>query len=114
MTLFSCLLLNRTLCEIALPILWRNPWKFCRKTECVYKLKRLYKTIISLLPADSKLLLINNDINIFNPFSSKPLFNYISFFKTLNAIDIDNMIKDLTEFQKYTHIKFNPNNKELF
>ncbi|RIA86064.1 hypothetical protein C1645_780503 [Glomus cerebriforme] len=108
-TLYSCLLVNRTVCETVVPILWRNPWKFCRNAS-IYKLKRLYYPIISLLPADSKLLLINNDINLFNPFSPKPLFNYISFFKTLNANDVDHMIKDLTEL---THIKFNPNNKIL-
>lgn len=109
-TLYSCLLMNRTICETVIPILWRDPWKFCQNNN---KLKILYNTIISLLPPDSKLLLINNDINIFNTFSPKPLFNYISYLKTLNAIDIDNMIKDLTDFQKYTYIKYNPNNKFL-
>jgi hypothetical protein len=109
-TLYSCLLMNRTVCETVIPILWRNPWKFCHKT---LKLKILYNTIISLLPLDSKLLLINNDINIFNTFSPKPLFNYIKFLKTLNAFDINKMIKDLTNFQNFIHIKLNPNNKIL-
>ncbi|PKC58148.1 hypothetical protein RhiirA1_471414 [Rhizophagus irregularis] len=31
-TLYSCLLVNKTWCEIIVPILWKNPWK-CQKEE---------------------------------------------------------------------------------
>ena len=27
MTFFSCILVNKTWCEITIPILWRNPWE---------------------------------------------------------------------------------------
>src|SRR5438045_9458208 len=27
-SLFSCLMVNRIWCETAIPVLWRNPWKY--------------------------------------------------------------------------------------
>ena len=44
--LYSCLLVNRTWCEITVPILWKNPW--VNKKE-LKKMKSQYNVIISHL-----------------------------------------------------------------
>jgi len=30
-TLYSCLLVSKTWCEVIIPILWKNPWKYDKK-----------------------------------------------------------------------------------
>jgi len=49
-TLYSCLSVNKIFCEIIIPILWKNPWKFLiNKKKDV-----LLKVFISHLSGESR------------------------------------------------------------
>ncbi|GBC30857.2 hypothetical protein GLOIN_2v1777651 [Rhizophagus irregularis DAOM 181602=DAOM 197198] len=76
-TLHSCLLVNKTWCEIIIPILWKNPWKNLKREkeksllnviishlsgESKNNLKNLVKTIINAIDKDSEKIIIKNDI----------------------------------------------------
>src|ERR1044071_5725528 len=67
-SLYSCILVNRLWCRIAVPILWKHPYKIGNFNETIpsycYK---LYKTIIYLLPTSSKQLLCDNFNKLFVP-----------------------------------------------
>jgi hypothetical protein len=88
-TLYSCLLVNRLLCKISVRILWRNIQN--------------YKTIIACLPNESKEILLKNKIIISTSNLKTPLFNYVSFIKSLSIYNIDNIIKSILQnFQSIT------------
>jgi len=81
-SLHSCILVNRLLCQITVPILWEDP----------FSVKCLKAYHCSLL--DTYLLFFNEvditklkeyGITINSPSSQKPLFNYPSFIKTLHT-----------------------------
>ncbi|PKY29329.1 hypothetical protein RhiirB3_445916 [Rhizophagus irregularis] len=59
-TLYSCLSINKEFCEIIIPILWKNPWKFLKKG----KERLLLNVIISHLSKESKNNLNQNIIFI--------------------------------------------------
>jgi hypothetical protein len=90
-SLHSCLLVNKTCCEIIIPILWKDPWKFLKNE----KMKLLLNVIISHLSNESKKNLLNRGIDDFLLTNSynKPLFNYISFCKHLNLTEIQRMVR---------------------
>ncbi|CAG8483238.1 9294_t:CDS:2 [Funneliformis caledonium] len=73
----SCLLVNRQWCEVTVRILWRNIQN--------------YNILISCLPEESKENLCKNGIIIT---SKPPLFNYITFIKSLSIGKILNFLKD--------------------
>src|ERR1043166_1148531 len=76
-SLYSCILVNRFWCRIAVPILWKHIDIFDRPSHSCIK---LYNTIIYLLPASSKQLLFDNNIMLPLPIlQNQPLFNYIGF-----------------------------------
>src|SRR5436190_9575657 len=83
-TLYSCIFVNREWCQIAIPILWKNPWK---KMFTANQYEILLKCFLMLMPKESKELLKKGGINflIEDGFSQSslrsPLFNYASFFK---------------------------------
>ena len=81
MSLYSCLLVNKTWCETTIPILWRNPWK-CLKDRRSKKVWVLLNVIISYLSDESKSKL-REYFSLTNSYP-KPLFDYISFCKHLN------------------------------
>ena len=77
-SLYSCILVNRFWCQIAIPILWKDPYLYNDNTPSSHR--KLYSTIIYFLQESSKQLLIDNNIILpSTAFSNKPLFNYISF-----------------------------------
>ncbi|PKK79010.1 hypothetical protein RhiirC2_769605 [Rhizophagus irregularis] len=85
-TLYSCFLVNKTWCEIIIPILWKNPWKEGNE-------KLLYNIIFSYLSNDLKNKLKQQDKDFFLTNSyKKPFFDYISFCKHLNFIEIERII----------------------
>ncbi len=87
-SLFSCLLVNRLWCETVIPILWRNPWNF--KDIVNYQEKNsLYYIITFFLPDDIKEFLTNQGIQISH---QSPLFDYLSFCKSINVNVIKNII----------------------
>ncbi|RIA92880.1 hypothetical protein C1645_820071 [Glomus cerebriforme] len=76
-SLSSFLLVNKTWCEIILPILWKNPWKdLTREKE-----KLLLYVIISHLSDENK---FKQTIDFLKNSYQRPLFNYISFCRHLN------------------------------
>ncbi|RIA98932.1 hypothetical protein C1645_812103 [Glomus cerebriforme] len=98
-SLYSCILVNRFWCRIAMPILWKtpfeiNPFEFDNgKSPLHYK---LYNVMISLLPTSSKQLLLKNNIEItYHKFSDQPFFNYISFISQISSVFIKNMTQNL-------------------
>ncbi|PKC06860.1 hypothetical protein RhiirA5_418991 [Rhizophagus irregularis] len=109
-TLYSCLLVNRTWCEIIIPILWRNPWKFSKKKD------RLSSVIISHLSNVSRNKIGNH--NLLTNSYQKPSLNYIKYCKHLDLNEIHKMfckesfIKILNEIlslfinknMKFTHL----------
>ncbi|PKY27432.1 hypothetical protein RhiirB3_443147 [Rhizophagus irregularis] len=93
-TLYSSLLVNKTWCEIIVPILWKNPWKYLTDKNDYL----LVDVINSHLSEESKNNLIIHGINFFTTFSQKPLFNYFSFCKHLNLSSIDKIINSTFKF----------------
>jgi hypothetical protein len=92
-TLYSCLLVNKTWCEMIIPILWKNPWK--DRNE-----KLLFNIIFSYLSNELKNKLKPDlDFFISNTYK-KPFFDYISFCKHLNFIEIERIIDIYMEKHK--------------
>ncbi|GES82536.1 hypothetical protein GLOIN_2v1696354 [Rhizophagus clarus] len=76
-TLYSCLLVNRLFCKIAVPVLWRNTWYFGYDDHVI---KSLSGTYFSCLTDESKeLIKNNNNIDISPPTQHSPLFNYTEY-----------------------------------
>jgi hypothetical protein len=86
-TLCSCIFVNKTWCEISIPILWRDPWKSIKRD----KEKSLLNIIISHLSDDSRKLLTKKKLLKKSYRHQKPLFNYISFCRHLNLHVIQKM-----------------------
>ena len=58
-SLYSCILVNRYWCRIAVPILWKNPYNFKNISR-----NKFYNTIINFLPTNSKQILLDNNIEL--------------------------------------------------
>src|SRR6266487_7050433 len=84
-SLHSCLLVNRLWCKISVRILWRSI--------------RNYNTLITCLPNESKEILYNNKIVFSISTSKPPIFNYVSFCKSLSVYDVNRNIKKLLNGQ---------------
>src|SRR5687767_14994961 len=82
-SLKSCLLVNRLWCKVSVRILWRNVWDIQYKSHQVHVPLSILSTLIACLPNESKNLLYKSRIFIPKPTPKLPLFNYISFIKTL-------------------------------
>src|SRR3954451_18048481 len=78
-SLYSCLLVNRTWCEITVPILWKDPWVDEDEFE---KMKSQFNVIISHLSNETKENLRIQGINL-PGIRQKPFFSYISFYRYL-------------------------------
>src|SRR5581483_8369268 len=74
-TLFSCLLVNRLWCEVAVRILWRNVQYYCSSN---------FRTLMACLPDESKEILHKNGITTLTPTAKSPMFNYASFCKVFS------------------------------
>ncbi|GBC17461.1 uncharacterized protein OCT59_003757 [Rhizophagus irregularis] len=87
-TLYSCLLVNKTWCEVVIPFLWKDPWK-----DLIGENENLLLNVIISHLSDE---LINNlksqGVDFLTNSYTKPLFNYISFCKHLNLNVIERMI----------------------
>jgi hypothetical protein len=83
-TLPSCLLVNRTWCEMIIPILWKDPWEFLK----FGREKSLFNVIISHLSDESR----NNLRKFLKNSYKRPLFDYISFCKTFDLFGIKMII----------------------
>src|SRR4051812_39447140 len=89
-SLFSCLLVNRLWCETAVPILWRDPWRF---DEIKFKNKTsLYYVIISSFPNDIKEFLTRQGIQLPPTSNQSLLFDYLFFCRSFHVNSIDHLI----------------------
>jgi hypothetical protein len=89
-SLHSCLLVNRTWCVTAVPILWRKPSQYFMIN---ISYNTLFNVILSHLSKESRNILKNQGINnIIAEAYHRPLFNYISFWKYLDLSFIENLI----------------------
>src|SRR6266516_1531157 len=86
-TLYSCLLVNRLWCKISVRFLWRTI--------------RNYNTLIACLPNESKEILYNNKIVFSTSTSKPPIFNYVSFCKSISLSDAK---YDIWRFLQQQHI----------
>jgi len=86
--LHSCLLVNHLWCEVSIPILWTSIQN--------------HNTLIACLPKESKEILYKNEIFISAPTSKSPLFNYVTFIKSLSMNEIGGKITNLLQ----KHISF--------
>jgi hypothetical protein len=86
-TLYSCILVNRLWCRLAIPLLWENPFSFPNSTKNYHFIEvYLYK-----LNEDDKIKLNEYGINSIS-FPLSTLFNYPSFFKNLIICNISSSI----------------------
>jgi hypothetical protein len=93
-SLISCLSVNITWCEIIIPILWQNPWKYLKSG----KEKTLLKVIISHLSDELRDNLSQDNDFLIDSYK-RPLFNYISFWRHLNLERIERI------FNAHIHFK---------
>ncbi|RIA89032.1 hypothetical protein C1645_825466 [Glomus cerebriforme] len=59
MTLYSCILVNRSFCRVFIPILWRNPFKFVKDDD---QLVQIFNTLIHCLHPSDKNDLIHKEL----------------------------------------------------
>jgi hypothetical protein len=93
-TLYSCLLVNRKWCGIAVRILWKDVWNL--QDDYNYKSDvslSIISTLIACLPKESKDSLQKEKFFIIPPTRKPPLFNYPSFIKVITIYGIYRMIQ---------------------
>jgi hypothetical protein len=78
-TLYSCILVNRLWCRLAIPLLWEDPFSFPNLTKNYH----FIEVYLYNLNEDDKIRLNEYGINS-NLFSSSTLFNYPNFIKHFN------------------------------
>ncbi|RIA80088.1 hypothetical protein C1645_839323 [Glomus cerebriforme] len=103
-SLYSCLLVNKTWCEIIIPIIWINPWKFLKPEK-----KKLFLNVIISHLSDESRKNLSQDIDFLMNSYQRPLFNYISFCKYLDF----NHIFDLFTFNN-RGFSIEKNKNEIF
>ncbi|RGB34616.1 hypothetical protein C1646_760325 [Rhizophagus diaphanus] len=109
-SLFNFLLLNKQICELTIPILWENPFKFCNiKVESKhYFIIQTYincfneddhKEVISILKSEFENLLYSEyEIPLFfkyekcNENEIPLLFEYVKYLKEFNIHDLNNAV----------------------
>src|SRR6266498_3815297 len=84
-SLYSCILVNRLLCQIATPILWKDPFSVICQDGYPYN---FLDTYFSFFNENDKTKLKEFGITINSPSLKKPLFNYPSFIKTLDPFRV--------------------------
>src|SRR5205809_7088503 len=90
-TLYSCILVNRSWCEVSVRIFWRNVLNYSISN---------FNTLIACLPNESKEILYECGIIISTPTSKSPTFNYASFCKILSINRVHYMIEKLLKNQQ--------------
>src|SRR5437016_3014865 len=97
-SLFSCLLVNKTWCEVIIPILWKNPLGYNLIKE---KEKSQLNVIISHLSSEVKENTINQGINLSTVTQRKPLFNYISYCRYLELFVLGQRTSIIEDTQQF-------------
>jgi hypothetical protein len=86
-SLYSCLLINRTWCEITVPILWKKPIVLTDAAK-----KALINVIILHLSEESKDILKNQGVDFFTKPHQRPLFNYMSYCRYLDLSYLEDLM----------------------
>src|SRR5581483_7618796 len=81
-SLFSCILLNRSWCKMAIPVLWSRPFA----NPMYGNNLNIFWTYISSLPIDKKRLLASRGIKLSN-LKRKPLFDYPKYLKGFDCLN---------------------------
>jgi hypothetical protein len=85
----SCLLVNKAWCQIIIPTLWKDPWKYLKQR----KQKLFLNVIISHLSDKTRNNLIQNiDSDFLKKSYKEPYFDYIRYCRNLNLIEIEKLI----------------------
>ncbi|GBB91006.1 hypothetical protein RclHR1_01810009 [Rhizophagus clarus] len=100
-SLYSCISVDKTWCEIIIPILWSNPWKYLK----IENYKLLFNVIISHSSNNFKNNFSNQKFNFLKDSYQKPLFNYLNFCKHLNLSEINRLINSLFEGYEISTIR---------
>ncbi|EXX76174.1 uncharacterized protein OCT59_010122 [Rhizophagus irregularis] len=84
--LFSCLMVNKLWCEIVIPLLWKDPWRYID-----YRTNKnpLYSIITSYFSDDIKEFLKKEGIQILG---QSLAFDYLTFCRSINVDIIDDII----------------------
>ncbi|GBB84524.1 hypothetical protein RclHR1_01110009 [Rhizophagus clarus] len=100
-SLYSCLLVNKIICEIAVLILWKNPWKYVKKRQ------PLFNVITSHLSDRSKRELYSHGIDLFTNSCARPTYNYINFCRNLCLNELSRIIytSNIADFSKRLIVK---------
>src|SRR5262249_10855887 len=90
-TIFSCLTVSKTWCETAVPVLWKNPWKYNYSER---KKLLLLNVIVSHLSDETRSNLKSKGVDLIFWTNSyqRPSFNYISFCRHLNLNNLNETI----------------------
>jgi hypothetical protein len=81
-SLYSCLLVNKIWCGIAVSFLWRDPFYYIKGTS-----ESLITTYLSCLDLNEREILIKSGIDIKLLFERKPTFEYAEFLRNLKYVD---------------------------
>ncbi|CAI2170292.1 141_t:CDS:1 [Funneliformis geosporum] len=82
-SLYSCILVNRFLCRVTIPILWENPFALKWLNGKRFDFLEVYFKFFSI--ADIEFIEFETKIKVI----SNPLFNYPSFIKTLDTFRME-------------------------
>ncbi|RIA98274.1 hypothetical protein C1645_750453 [Glomus cerebriforme] len=114
-SLYSCILVNRTWCQIAVPLLWYSPFHFLRKNDNDISMvdyptsqscssnfaasKVLIQTYLCCLPNSIKNLLVENGLTLPPSIiqSSPPLFRYNTYIRSISYSKIYHTITEWFE-----------------
>ncbi|CAG8496764.1 13871_t:CDS:1 [Acaulospora colombiana] len=108
-TLFNCLLVNHSWCEVVVPILWRNPLKDLYKKNrnelsimmqhgynqilhTKKNLSYLLRTLLQCLSSESKDLLFKNGYELSDEVFRQPRFDYASYCRYISTADVSVLI----------------------
>ncbi|RIA84512.1 hypothetical protein C1645_413003 [Glomus cerebriforme] len=102
-SLHSLILVNRTWCEVAIPILWRDPWRRISGKE-----RSLLEIVVSFLTEESRESMKSQGLNLLIKPDKPPLFKYISFCRYLDLHKLDKVIytiRNIREESKWSLIR---------
>ncbi|CAB4413104.1 unnamed protein product [Rhizophagus irregularis] len=99
-SLYSCLLINKTWCEMTVPILWKIPGLNYLNYNNNKKI-RLLNVILLHLSEESRNILKDQGIKFFTTTKyQRPFFNYINFWRSLNLHLIEEILNVSIEQSK--------------
>ncbi|PKY20932.1 hypothetical protein RhiirB3_524665 [Rhizophagus irregularis] len=109
-SLFNFLLLNKQICELTIPILWENPFKFCNiKVESKHYF--IIQTYINCFNEDDHkkvISILNSEFENYNENKIPLLFEYGKYLKEFNIRDLSNAVISWYKIFKKKNYLMNP------